>query len=119
MEDFAAGLAAWGNEAAQDAQAIFDGTLDELERSVVEGSELTGAPGQPVGNTGRLKRSWQTTRPAPDIGEISTDLDYAPIVEDGAMPLHSPVGGSHSVKLTVAGFDRVVDAVAQRVMGGR
>lgn len=119
MADFAAQLAAWGTEAAQDVQAIFDGTLDELARSVIDGSELTGAPGQPVGKTGRLKRSWKTARPAPDIGEVSTDVEYAPIVEDGEMRLHSPVGGSHSVKLTVAGFDNIVDAVAQRVAGSR
>lgn len=90
----------------------------ESERSIVEGSELTGAPGQPV-DEGTLKASWQIAFPDEDTATIGTNVVYAEPIEDGVgkygpLTLRSQVGGWHSVKLTVAGFSRIVDAVTRR-----
>lgn len=102
----------------------FLGVVLEATRSVVEGSELTGAPGQPV-DTGALKASWQTTFDSPERATIGTNIDYAEAVEEGIGP-HGPrvygkknnIGGSHSVALTVGGMGRIVDAVTRRAAGG-
>jgi hypothetical protein len=98
--------------------------------SIQVGSAITGAPGQPV-EWGTLKASWQI-QPEPE-GSIlvSTNLEYAESIEDGVqasyktkkgtivtpspMTLRTKTGGFHSVKMTIAAFDRLVDhAVAQR-----
>lgn len=100
----------------------FVGIVEEATRSVVEGSALTGAPGQPV-DTGYLKASWQTVFDSPSQATIGTNTVYAPSIEDGvsyahggtALTLRSPVGGFHSVALTVAGMDRIKKAVVERV----
>lgn len=100
----------------------FVGVVEEATRAIVEGSELTGSPGQPV-DTGRLKSSWQTVFEAPDRAVIGTNVEYARAVEDGVGPRgtvkygKSGIGGSHSVKLLEANIDRVSDAVAERVKG--
>jgi hypothetical protein len=81
--------------------------------SIVEGSPITGAPGQPV-RTGNLKASWQTSFESPLSARISTNVEYALPIEEGVgrfgpLTLRSAVGGFGSVKLTVANFDRVVE----------
>jgi hypothetical protein len=102
--------------------------------SIVTGSPLTGAPGQPVGQYGpgynegdvggTLKASWQLLFPAPGVAEITTNLVYAPhneygVTEDGRpYRQRSSVGGRHSVALTIAGMQRIVDYEAKRLMGG-
>lgn len=103
-------------------QDTFVGIVEEAQRSIVEGSELTGAPGQPV-DTGFLKGSWQAVFESPNVAVIGTNAEYAESIEDGLsyahggtpMTLRSDVGGFHSVALTVAGFDRIVEAVKARV----
>jgi len=100
---------------------IFAGVVDESFRSIVEGSELTGAPGQPV-DTGILKASWQRFPEGDNSVTIATNVEYAPYIEDGAnsrgpFQLRSAVGGFHSLAQTVAGSDRIVEAVAARVAG--
>ncbi len=102
---------------------VFVGTVSEVTRSVVEGSVLTAAPGQPV-DTGNLKASWHTSFDSPTQSTLSTNVVYAPAIEDGVGPygpltLRSSVGGWHSVKLTVAGFQRIVDKVTRDEGGGR
>ncbi len=105
---------------ASQTRDVFTGVVEESTRAIVEGSELTASPGQPV-DTGRLKASWQTVFEAPDRAIIGTNVEYAQAVEDGVGPRgrvtygKSGVGGSHSVKQLVANFDRVVEAVAERV----
>ncbi len=120
-DKFAAELKAFSEKAKRNERAIYVGVASECKRSIVDGSEYTGAPGQPV-QTGQLKSSWVL-----DIGEsaatISTHLDYAPVIEAGRndrseLTLRSAVGGFHSVKLTIVGFKRIVDAVTKRVSGG-
>lgn len=103
-------------------QDVFVGVVAEATRSIVEGSEITAAPGQPV-DTGYLKASWQTTFDSPTQATIGTNTEYAEPIEDGVGPhgpltLRSAVGGFHSVKLTIAGMERIRDAVVKRVTGG-
>lgn len=114
-------------------QQVFTGMVDEIHRSIVEGSEITGAPGQPVGQThiehgqthvgGTLKISWQKWFNSPTSAMIATDIVYAPSIEHGIgrfgeLTLRSSVGGFHSVKMTVAAWQRIADYVVARVRGG-
>lgn len=90
--------------------AVYVGTATKVQESV-KGSgvpgmvhPITGAPGQPV-DTGNLRNSW-TLRITPTEATISTNVKYAPAIEDGVgrygtMRVRSAVGGFHSVKLTV------------------
>ena len=97
------------------AKDVFVGSTVEVRRSIVEGSELTGAPGQPV-DTGTLKASWVDNFISPTEWQIETNIEYAPGIEDGVgITIRSPVGGSHSVALTTAGWQRIVDHVNKRV----
>lgn len=91
----------------------------EVQHSVVEGSEITGAPGQPV-DTGTLKGSFIPERINDLEWMISTNLVYAPPIEAGIGPhgsltLRSKVGGFHSVALTRAGWPRIVETVVPRI----
>lgn len=88
-----------------------------VQESIVVGSPITGAPGQPV-DTGNLRASWNLTL-EPEWAEIITNVEYAPFVEDGVnqhgpMTVRSLVGGWHSVALTRINFDRLVDHVVNR-----
>ena len=111
----------------------FVGCVEEAHRSVQEGSEITGAPGQPVGQYGPgyhpgkvggyLKASWQKVFVSRDSAIIGTNAPYAESIEDGLsyshggtpMTLRSTVGGFHSVALTVAGMGKIRDFVAAKV----
>lgn len=101
---------------------IFLGVGEECLRSIVEGSEITGAPGQQV-DTGALKGSWQRSFPSAIEQVIGTDSPYAQQEEDGiaysGKPItqHSSVGGPHSTELTIAGFQAIVEVVTKRVVG--
>ena len=102
--------------------------------SIQNGSPLTGSPGQPVGQYGpgyhqgevggTLKASWQLAFPSAEVAEITTNLEYAPhneygVTEDGRpYTQRSTVGGRHSVALTVAGMDRIVEFEAKRLAEG-
>ena len=120
----------------QQRRDLFVGVATETLRSIQEGSPLTGAPGQPV-DTGYLKSSWQLVFEGPMVAQIMTNVAYAPVIEEnlrtaydprgvqperpklpgggGRTPIKSTVGGHHSVRLTRAGFQRIVAAVAQEV----
>jgi hypothetical protein len=92
-------------------------SVELTHQSVQIGSPITAAPGQPV-DTGNLRASWQVQYHSESEAEISTNVAYAPPIEDGVgkygpLKLRSAVGGFHSVKLTVAGFPRIVDAALQ------
>ena len=98
-------------------RAIHANVVFKVRDSIVFGSALTGAPGQPV-DTGNLRASWQLTNPEPLVSNISTNVVYAPFIEDGigrggAMILHSKVGGFHSVRVTRAGFRKIVDVAVK------
>lgn len=96
--------------------------FEEVNKSVVFGSELTGAPGQPV-DTGFLRSSWIAEVVAPGVRQISTNVVYAPFIEDGgndlaAFTLRSEVGGFHSVKLTEAAWPDIVAVAQKKAMRG-
>ena len=95
-------------------------TAFAIRDSVKDGSAVTGAPGQPV-DTGNLKNSWQLAFPSQLLARLTTNVEYAPGIEEGVGPsgpmtLQSPVGGFHSVKLTRASFQGLVDAVVREVI---
>lgn len=117
---------------------VFEDVGMEAQRSIVEGSELTGAPGQPV-DTGFLKGSFQRFYDSPTKQTIATNVAYAPAIEDGTRASYDPrgvqrpkdltqggtnrkgpstVGGSHSVAHTLNGLQRILDVVTKR-HGGR
>jgi hypothetical protein len=98
---------------------VFVDVVLEAQRSIVEGSELTGAPGQPV-DTGNLKSSWiADLDPSATVATISTNVEYAQPIEDGVgrygpMTLRSAVGGFHSVEHTIQGMPNIAAAVVAR-----
>lgn len=96
----------------------FTAVVLEAHQSIQSGSALTGAPGQPI-DTGNLRNSWQVEFPTPDSAIIGTPVEYARPIEDGVgrfgpLTVRSAVGGFHSVAMTVANIDRIVDAVKRR-----
>jgi hypothetical protein len=101
---------------------VFHGVTEEVQRSIVEGSELTGAVGQPV-DTGALKASWTPQFVSPTEWRTTTHLAYAPGIEDGIsshgtpITFRSQVGGKHSLKQTRIGFPRIVDYIVSKVRG--
>jgi hypothetical protein len=110
-----------------------DECAKEVLRSVRDGSEITGAPGQPI-ETGRLKRSWHEVRESDFERQVITKIWYAPAIEDGQQRAYtlksgkavtprpivfkSSSGGAHSVALTHASWDKIVEAARERVVGG-
>jgi hypothetical protein len=97
---------------------VFPHVVLEAKRSIVFGSEITGAPGQPV-DTGALRNSWQHEFEGPLLAHVTTNLEYAEPIEEGigphgALTLRSEVGGFHSVKQTIAAFPRIVDVCVAR-----
>lgn len=93
--------------------------------SVQVGSAITGSPGQPVGQYGEgynegevggtLRASWQLI-PGETSTQIVTKSVYALPNEEGITDRGTPyiqrssVGGRHSVALTVANFQKIVEA---------
>ena len=96
--------------------AAFVDIAQAVQDSIVNGSPVTGAPGQPV-DTGNLKNSWQLAFESPTSAIIGTNVVYARVIEDNARgaTLRSKVGGFHSVNLTLSNFGRLV----KHVMRGR
>src|SRR5690349_19272389 len=89
---------------------IFAGTVLEAFNSIQTGSPITASPGQPV-DTGALRASWQVQFLSETEALISTNSPYAHSIEDGIsyshkgepLTIHSPVGGAHSVAITIFG----------------
>lgn len=101
------------------APAVFVNTVAAIQDSIQHGSAATGSPGQPV-DTGNLLGSWRTDFESSTVATISTNVEYAPTIEDNTRgaKLRSQVGGFHSVALTRAGFQRVVDIETVKAGGG-
>jgi len=95
-------------------QRVFTNTAAAVKGSIVDGSPITGAPGQPV-DTGNLAASWILAFESDRAATISTNVEYAPIVEDNVRGVTFRNHGPHSVKLTVAGFERLAAAEAAKV----
>jgi hypothetical protein len=100
--------------------------------SIQNGSQVTGSPGQPVGQYGpgynegevggTLKLSYGLTFPTPTTAEISSKSEYAIPNETGVSPKGGPyvqrstVGGRFSVASTRANIQRLVDHVVNEGM---
>jgi hypothetical protein len=129
---FADDLARFQAKTANTLNLVFVGAVADAHSSIQVGSAVTGSPGQPVGQYGpgyhpgetggELRASWNIKMESPTVALISTNRPYAESNEDGiARPggggytLRSTVGGRWSVKYTIAGFGRIVDAVVARV----
>lgn len=100
------------------SQNVHNAAADMVLVSIKDGSPITGAPGQPV-DRGTLRDSWTRTDKDKDTAVIATDAAYAAVIEDN-LNLNSGRGfffknhGSHSVKLTITGWLKIVEqAVAQ------
>lgn len=120
---FADDIRRWNLKVENLTQEVFVGSVAEVKNSIVEGSPITGSPGQPVGDDpgGDLRASWQTEFEDPHNALVSTSSPYAESNEDGiARPgggqyiQRSAVGGRWSVAQTRAGFQNIVDDVAAR-----
>jgi hypothetical protein len=116
-------MAALAEDINRENNTLLDRVSDTMLESIVNGSELTGAPGQPIAegdvpNAGKLWGSWRKTAPSDTTRELSTDVDYAIEVEDNPRNLQFSRGGAHSVKLTLAGFDRIVEHETAAQRGG-
>ncbi len=101
-------------------RAVYVATAAAVQESVKTGRPETGAPGQPV-DIGNLRNSW-TLDVGPAVATIATNAAYARAIEDGVgrfgpLTRRSRVGGFHSVKLTIAGFDRLLRSVVREVTG--
>lgn len=101
------------------AHAVHERVADIAFDSIVNGSSLTGAPGQPIAapmfeHAGALRDSWKKARTAPDVITLSTDMKFAPIVEDNLKGVRFRANGPHSVKLTVLAQDRIVALAMQQ-----
>lgn len=105
--------------------------------SIRDGSPITGAPGQPE-QTGELKRSWKMTLSGNRL-RVFSNLFWAEFIEEGFrqrnptaksllgrifksvgigvkrtnLTLRSPKGGFHSVKITRANIQKLVDKVVE------
>jgi hypothetical protein len=93
---------------------VFGGVCAEVGRSIRDGSEITGAPGQPR-RTSNLYFSWIDRFLAPFRWEIATNVEYAVYVEDNTRGVRFRNGGAHSVKLTLLGAPRIIQAVTTRL----
>lgn len=133
-------VAAFRRRMEQRTRAVHLAVTQRAFESIVNGSPLTGAPGQPV-DTGNLRTSWQQLIDGPYRSRIVTNAVYAPDIEDGVrrgevrgvgegdaldpvkapdtpLTLRSQVGGFHSVKLTRANFGRLVADAVDEVTHG-
>lgn len=109
-------------DARASVERNFVGIAEEFHRAIQSGSEITGSPGQPV-DTGNLRASWILAFLSALRALVSTNVSYAPAVEDG-IGTHGPVrygksgiGGSHSASLAVLGLPLIVAAVEARPRG--
>lgn len=114
-------LTLWAEKIERNLGAIFTQTALGVHDSIVFGSAVTKAPGQPV-DTGYLRSSWVPNFTSAYTFETSTVAEYAPAIEAGVGPhgpmtLRSAVGGFHSVELTRTNFDRLVEDVTRRTIG--
>ncbi len=109
-------ITAWTQKVEANSQKIFLNVASHVYESIVNGSAVTGAPGQPV-DTGNLRNSWQLSFPTPTEAVIQTNCEYAPVIEDNVRGVTFKNHGPHSVKLSAAGLDRIVEAETAKVVG--
>lgn len=126
MSEFLDGIRRFQRTVQVRSEAAFTNVVAAVQDSIQNGSSVTGAPGQPV-VTGNLRTSWQSEMRSPTSAVVSTNVEYAPSIEDavsyahGGTPLtlRSEVGGFHSVALTVAGLPQLVASEVAKMEGQR
>jgi hypothetical protein len=117
---FGTDLKRWKEKVEFASHEVFVNTASAAHSSIQNGSTVTGAPGQPV-DTGNLKSSWQLNFTSPTAAEITTNVVYAKGIEEGIsshgtpITFRSSVGGAHSVALTRANLQRLVDDEARKL----
>lgn len=120
-------------KAEQLSNDVYANVVSATFNSIVNGSPITGAPGQPVGQYGpgyhpgevggELKASWQVSGIETGDALISTNSNHAVQNEygisatDGPYVQRSTVGGRHSVANTVAGFPLIVADEVRKLTG--
>lgn len=125
---FASDLHRFALKVEERNRAVFVGTTVEVLRSMTEGSEITGAPGQPV-DTEALKGDFYANANFPEQWkwETGTNKEYGVVVEYN-LPTPSgkkfsevqvsPVGGTGSRAATQANWDKIVDGEVAKVTAG-
>jgi hypothetical protein len=99
-------------------ETLHNRVVDHVGRSIRFGSATTGAPGQPV-KSGKLLASWYARHNGRWMVHWVSNIRHARAIEHNlrGAQLRSKVGGFHSVKLTRAGFTRIVQTELKG-MGG-
>jgi len=117
-QSFAQQMAAFNTRLRRKVNALSTETVDEVFRSIVYGSEITSAPGQPV-DTGTLRDSWVREPVEPHVERVYSTDNPAKVasIENNwrGATLRSSVGGFHSVAITRLGFNRIVQVVNERL----
>jgi hypothetical protein len=90
-------------------EELYSRVDEHVGRSIMYGSAVTGAPGQPV-YTGALLASWHRVQRGTFGSLWVSKSPYAHIIEDNlrGATLRSAVGGFHSVTLTRNAFRQIV-----------
>lgn len=124
-DTFAQQLRDWHVKSVRRVKDVFFFSTSRLHSSIVTGDPLTGAPGQPVARVmgGNLRASWVQAYPTAYTFTSTTNVIYAPFIEAGGnsrgqFTLRSEVGGFHSVKLTRAAWDKLVEAAIVQATAG-
>lgn len=111
--DFARGLRRFGDLMIERETRLYRAAVDHVERSIKDGSAVTGAPGQPI-QSGNLYRAWHR---AGSLGAqnvaIVCDVIMAPYAgkiehRTGGITIRSSVGGAHSIKITRLNFPLII-----------
>jgi hypothetical protein len=110
---FSADMARFIEKVRRRGDALFVNTASAVHASITAGSEVTGAPGQPV-DKGYLITSWTLTFNG-HTADVTTPANYAQDMEDNprGVTLRSEVGGHGSVRLTRAGWPAIVEFEAR------
>lgn len=87
---------------------LYKAVTEHAYRSIRFGSEVTGAPGQPV-DTGNLVASWRLELRGKRVASMFSPLPYASIIEDNWRGAQFRNHGPHSVEMTRLAWQRIVD----------
>lgn len=115
-EAFAAYLERYGQSLSEINTAVLDEATALALSSIVEGSALSGAPGQPV-DTAELRDSWTAVAEGPATRLIKSDAVHAIAVEYNWGGVQYQNHGPHSRALTVHAFPRILDHAVNTVVG--
>lgn len=114
-------FAAWLRNIALDLryreEDCFANIAEHVMTSVLVGSPVTGAPGQPI-DTGELIGSWTMTMSVPSrYAKYESSAAHAEIIETNARgaKLRSKVGGFHSVAITMANLNKIIAHEAGKI----